>query len=343
MNYATSTENKNRVNALKVIKSIFSPRQVMPVWENYLVTPTHIERSGQVKKSPFTAQVMLFSPTAINRPILLKEVDSDAYTVDATHASYGGVKCTYIDANEYPDTFPGLITEISSISITSDQWARISKIAEAISNDDTRYNLQCLLISKDCEVVATDGHAMSFTTIAPIGKLSADLLIPGQIVKALKKASVTCIQRIGEEHGMIQGELYGIRFEVVYRYESMPYPDWKQVLPKKSGHRTSLQPAPLISALQQVEKNSTDKRPSVKLSFSDAGMKIEHKDASGSFDALLPIIDNPYAGKPIELQTKYLLMALKDSKGIDLEIHGEFSPFFVHGDLCTSLVMPLRY
>jgi len=334
---------KNRMNALKAIKGIFSPRQSMPIWDNYLVTPTHIERAGGIKKSPFIAAVKLFTPTTINQSVVLKEVESDAYLVDSNYACFGGVKTTYVSAEEYPDTFTGLVNDMSTITLRDYQWSRIVRISEAVAIDETRFTLSCVLLDSKGSAVGTDGHMLSFNDNVGSGTLSGDLLIPAQIIRALRKAVVHSIQRIGEEHGVLSGTLYGIPFEVTYRYESAKYPEWKAVLPKKSGHRLEVPVKPLSAALKQVIKRGTDKKPVVKIYFTDNGLHLEHKDPESSFDTVLPFNGSTYMGPPIAFNACYLLTAIDGSEKVTLDIHGELAPLLVHAEECTSIVMPIRY
>lgn len=167
---------------------------------------------------------------------------------------------------------------------------------------------------KTLRVVATDGHRLAFAeeTLgkAVKGKKEADVVVP---LKALRE-----LRRILPEEGDVDVSISGnqIAFSMPgatlsSRLIAEPFPNYQAVIPKKTTSTARLDAADFAQALVRALPIAEDKSGSVRLSFSDKGVRVTAESSEiGTFKDEVPA---SLQGNAVEIafNAKYLLDYLR--------------------------------
>jgi DNA polymerase-3 subunit beta len=357
------------------IQAIVEKRNSMPILANVRLTASGKGESGKLELAATDLEVgvrgshraNIAKPGAVTvsaRKLydIVRELPEESIQLDASAQAYVELRCgrarfnlAGAAAEEYPN-----LPEFSPNQLVRLQAAVLSQMIErtmyAASLDETRYNLngvyfEVLPSDGKLRMVATDGHRLALVDRA-IGEqmagLTSGVIIPRKGLAELK--------RLVDEEDADEIE---IGFEsnnglarkgdvtLVMRLIEGEFPNYKQVIPKSSDRKLTLESEPLIRALRRVALLSAERSRAIKLEIADAKLVISssNPDLGDAQEEL----DIDYAGPPttIGFNAKYLLDCLGalNAKEIQLAFRDGDKPVEIRpADDADSLavVMPMR-
>jgi DNA polymerase-3 subunit beta len=258
-----------------------------------------------------------------------------------------------------PAEFPTLpqVASKEEVPIEADELEEmIEKTFYAASTDETRYTLNGLYLvrvakgDKAClRVVATDGHRLAYTERETSAKwnLPKGIILPRKGVGEVKNLIGS-----GEGNLSVAIDERAIVFRkgkvaLTVRLIEGDFPNYEQVIPKKSEKVVSIDRAFLMGALRRASIMTSDQARGVRLNFGTGLVEVSasHPDL-GEASEEIPI-DYKGAAFQVGFNPRYfldVLNVLEDEKLV-LELKDEISPCVVRSEFdrgFLALVMPMR-
>jgi DNA polymerase-3 subunit beta len=232
----------------------------------------------------------------------------------------------------------------------------IEKTIYAVSNDETRYNLNGSYLEKSGDsgfrMVATDGHRLSMidAQLADDPKKSSF----GEGVIIPKKGMMEIKRLVESEEGNCQMGLDGnnlvFKMEtvtVVMRLMDGQFPEYRQVVPEKQKITLSVDRKQLVDSLRRVSILSSDRTLGLKMGLTKGQMRVSTQNPD--LGEAREDIEVDYGGKDLTIgfNARYLLDALSaiDTEMVDLSLEDDLSPGVFRPAGITSytcVVMPMR-
>jgi DNA polymerase-3 subunit beta len=241
----------------------------------------------------------------------------------------------------------------------------IAKTYFSISTDETRAHLNSALFEWDGDIVrmvTTDGHRLSKMEVKVSGRqASATMLIP---LKAIHELRRLC-DDIGAERGDSKDGKDGGRPQIqitqsgssaffqgggmsfAVRLVDAQFPPYAQVIPQQSEKIVRASRAQFAEALRAVSIAASERTGGVKLSLSNATMRIttESPESGEGFDEVS--VDYSGPNMTIGFNAKYFLDVLGalDDEDVQLGLGGELDPAVIRPvgpRQFLSVVMPMR-
>jgi DNA polymerase-3 subunit beta len=263
-----------------------------------------------------------------------------------------------------PDDFPVLprFEKVPFVSIDPAALLdQIDRTSFAVSNDETRYNLNGVFFEPThgvLRLVATDGHRLSLSERAAPGDfaLKRGVILPRKGLHELKKLLLEATESGKEKtegrFGFVENAAIFGRPGVVLAMRLIEglFPDYKQVIPKQGTNVVKVGREALLATLRRVSLLSTDKAHAVKLELDGTTLKVlsENPDLGAAREE----ITVEYSGTPLKIgfNARYLTDVLSVVKSDDvlLEMENDLSPGVVKGadpekdGGFTAVVMPMR-
>jgi DNA polymerase-3 subunit beta len=357
------------------IQAIVEKRNSMPILANVLLTASGKAEAGRLELAATDLEVgvrgshaaRVAKPGAVTvsaRKLydIVRELPDEPIQLDASAQSFVELRCgrsrfnlAGAAAEEYP-TLP----EFSPSQLVRLQAAVLSQMIErtmyAASLDETRYNLNGVyfeVIAADgkLRMVATDGHRLALIDRqlgTQASALTSGVIIPRKGLAELK--------RLVDEEDADEIELgfegnNGLARKgdvtLVMRLIEGEFPNYKQVIPKASDRKLSIEAEPLVRALRRVALLSAERSRAVKLEIGEGRLVISssNPDLGDAQEEL----DVDYAGPAtsIGFNAKYLLDCLGAlaTKEIQLAFRDGDKPVEIRpsDDPDTlAVVMPMR-
>lgn len=266
----------------------------------------------------------------------------------------------HIIAGTSADEFPALpeVNLKKAIRLpASDLLRMIRKTIFAVSRDETRPALNGVLWETQGEsmvMVATDGHRMAKierpnTRLAGVG---GDLIIPPKILDMVVKFAKDI-----DEIGVVLAEKHVIfdlgRMVLTSRLIEGPYPNYRQVIPKETTKRFSVDRDELFGTVRRVSILSNALTHQVRFSFKEGELELRTANADLGAEAK-ESLEGEYSGDPMDAgyNATYLLDILKhiDSPRVQLDLNSSASAALVRpvgegtdeSEDYLCLIMPLR-
>jgi DNA polymerase III subunit beta len=181
-------------------------------------------------------------------------------------------------ASDYPRINVGQ-EQLQTLSLPQRDFRSLIKLAEfAMAQQDIRYYLNGMLLVADgatLQAVATDGHRLSWASLAIDGNFSRqEVILPRKTVLELSKllddsdAPVT-IDILANQARFRFGSV-----ELVSKVVDGKFPDYNRVIPTGHGKKIQLDRAVLLSALQRAAILSNEKFRGVRLVLGDEQLRI---------------------------------------------------------------------
>jgi DNA polymerase-3 subunit beta len=357
------------------IQAIVEKRNSMPILANVLLTASGKPEQGRLELAATDLEVgvrgshaaRVTKPGAITvsaRKLydIVRELPDEPIQLDATAQSYVELRCgrarfnlAGAAAEEYP-TLP----DFSPNHLVRLQAAVLSQMIErtmyAASLDETRYNLNGVyfeIVPTDgkLRMVATDGHRLALidrTIGAQASGLASGVIIPRKGLAELK--------RLVDEEDADEIELgfegnNGLARKgdvtLVMRLIEGEFPNYKQVIPKSSDRKLTIESDPFIRALRRVALLSAERSRAIKLEIGEG--KIVISSSNPDMGDAQEELDVDFAGPAttIGFNAKYLLDCLGalGAKEIQLAFRDGDKPVEIHpaDDADTlAVVMPMR-
>jgi DNA polymerase-3 subunit beta len=236
----------------------------------------------------------------------------------------------------------------------------IERTSFAVSNDETRYNLNGVFFEPTAEIVrmvATDGHRLSLCerTVQGDFGLKRGVILPKKGLTELRKLLSEATES-GEENpdaklGFVENSAIFRRPNVVLvmRLIEGMFPDYRQVIPKAGEKVLTIGRGRFLETLRRISLLSTDKAHAVKLELGKGTLKVLSQNPDlGDAKEDVPV---EYEGEPLKIgfNARYLMDVLGALRGDDvrLELADDLSPGVLKGagdkDAgFTAVVMPMR-
>lgn len=251
-------------------------------------------------------------------------------------------------AGQNADDFPTM-PEVGATEFmpTGSLYEALSKVAFAMSHDETRYSLNGVFLDlPKGKAVATDGHRLCAADLTKIKDASA-VIISKKAVAKLRKLLSSGGESVGEFAVNDSSLLYrrpGTR--LLSRLIDGQFPDYTQVLPSHVDAPVSVKRVALRDALSRVMLMAQDKSSAVNLAFGDGSLTVAARNPEEG-DASDTVETSGAVDLKINLNGHYLLDMLNvaDSESVELHLGDELTPVMVipEGDVThTYVLMPMR-
>lgn len=281
--------------------------------------------------------------------VRIRQQDNNWVEVSAGRSRF---RVVGLDPREFP-AMPEPPAEGPSLRVAGETLMQmIEYTLFAVSGDETRINLNGIhaeAADGRLRFVATDGHRLAMVTRAVEHlALPAAVTIPRKAVMELRK-----VLESGEDlvELTVQGGVAHAsrgRVQMSMRLVEGEFPDYNQVIPRKSERLALIDAAILHAALRRVSVVSSERTRGVRLQLDS--QKLELTTINPDVGEAAEEIEVEYDGSPVGVgfNARYLidvLAILPADKRIELGLNDEVSPGVLRpvddADYCY-IVMPMR-
>jgi len=317
---------------LQAVSGIVERRHTLPILANVLleqkdgrlnVTATDLEM--QITAVSELAGKDGQSTTVGARKLqdLLRALPDDAsLNVDATgskmtvRAGRSRFNLQTLPATDYPRITLGA-EQLQTISLPQNQLRALLRLAEfAMAQQDIRYYLNGMLLvleAASLQAVATDGHRLSWASIAVEGSFTRqEVILPRKTVLELAKLLADVDEPVTIDILANQARFRFGNVELVSKVVDGKFPDYNRVIPTGHTKQIELPRSELLAALQRAAILSNEKFRGVRLVLGDDTLRIictnsEQEEAEEE-------IEVPYKGDALDIgfNITYLLDALSN-------------------------------
>jgi len=219
-----------------------------------------------------------------------------------------------LPAADYPRISLGA-EQLQTLSLPQRDLRGLLRLAEfAMAQQDIRYYLNGMLLVIDgssLQAVATDGHRLSWASIAVAGNFSRqEVILPRKTVLELAKLLEDVEEPVTIDILANQARFRFGNVELVSKVVDGKFPDYNRVIPTGHTKQIELERSGLLAALQRAAILSNEKFRGVRLVLADDTLRIictnsEQEEAEEE-------IEVPYKGDGLDIgfNITYLLDAL---------------------------------
>src|SRR6266571_9574920 len=279
---------------LQAVSGIVERRQTLPILANVLleqkdgrlfVTATDLEMQITAYSELAGKQEQSITVAARKLQDLLRALPEDAVLNVDTAAGKMTVRAgrsrfnlQTLPAADYPRI--GLAQEqLQTISLAQRDFRGLLKLAEfAMAQQDIRYYLNGMLLVVDKEAlqaVATDGHRLSYASIAVTGNYSKqEVILPRKTVLELGKLLEDSEAEVTVDLLTNQVRFRFSNIELVSKVVDGKFPDYNRVIPSGHSKQIDLSRAELLQALQRAAILSNEKFRGVRIVLGNDQLKI---------------------------------------------------------------------
>ena len=315
---------------LQAVSGIVERRQTLPILANVLleqkdgrlfVTATDLEMQITANSELGSKQDQAVTVGARKLQDLLRALPEDSsLTVDTAagkmtvRAGRSRFNLQTLPAADYPRI--GLSQEQQqTIALPQRDFRGLLKLAEfAMAQQDIRYYLNGMLLVIDkgsLQAVATDGHRLSYASIAVAGSYSRqEVILPRKTVLELGKLLEDSDAELTIDLLTNQVRFRFSNIELVSKVVDGKFPDYNRVIPSGHSKQIDLSRAELLQALQRAAILSNEKFRGVRLVLATDQLKIictnsEQEEAEEELEIA-------YKGEPLDIgfNITYLLDVL---------------------------------
>lgn len=286
---------------------------------------------------------------------IIRELPQEEAEIEVMDNNVASIQCgssAYKIFGLAADEFPPLPTFNDSRSVTINQGTfkeMLKKTVYAASIDESRQILNGIMLGmrdQKMTMVATDGRRLALVEqeIELPPDTQNDLVIPtktvNELIKVLGDEGMVKIQSLPN---MVAFDLADVL--ITSKLIEGSYPNFKQVIPSQCEERIVLDRENLLAAIRRVALLTSEKNPSVKLTFAKNQVQIVVVTPDiGEAHESIPI---KYTGKSIAMvfNPEYLMDPLRNltSDEIAIELVDELSPAVIKCDIpFLYVLMPLR-
>ena len=352
------------LEGLKSVQNIVAAKGSLPILQNVLMeagenrlvmTTTDLDISIRssveceiVESGATTLPVKLLfnsiSKAAVGE-IVVEVDDKERATITAGSAKFKLAGLPEADFPRLPKDEEAYAYEIPQATLRE----MFRKVSYAASQDDTRRTLKGVLMSfKDSKLtmVATDGRRLALVEneIEFPKDVEKDIVLPSKAVQELQRSLN------GEEIAsvMIQKTQVSFKLGNITVYSKLMddvYPNYRQVIPKETVEKITIDRQLLLDALDRASVMTMDEAHSTKLIFSEG--KLTVTSAASDIGEAKDEVAIKYAGEPIEIifNPSYVMDPLKaiDDDEITINLNNGHSPAVIKCSIpFLYVLMPLR-
>ena len=352
------------LEGLKSVQNIVAAKGSLPILQNVLMeadenrlvmTTTDLDISIRssveceiVESGATTLPVkLLFNSIskAAEGEIVVEVDDKERATITAGSAKFKLAGLPEADFPRLPKDEDAYAYEIPQATLRE----MFRKVSYAASQDDTRRTLKGVLMSfKDSKLtmVATDGRRLALVEneIEFPKDVEKDIVLPSKAVQELQRSLN------GEEIAsvMIQKTQVSFKLGNITVYSKLMddvYPNYRQVIPKETVEKITIDRQLLLDALDRASVMTMDEAHSTKLIFSEG--KLTVTSAASDIGEAKDEVAIKYAGEPIEIifNPSYVMYPLKaiDDDEITINLNNGHSPAVIKCSIpFLYVLMPLR-
>ena len=352
------------LEGLKSVQNIVAAKGSLPILQNVLMeagenrlvmTTTDLDISIRssveceiVESGATTLPVkLLFNSIskAAEGEIVVEVDDKERATITAGSAKFKLAGLPEADFPRLPKDEEAYAYEIPQATLRE----MFRKVSYAASQDDTRRTLKGVLMSfKDSKLtmVATDGRRLALVEneIEFPKDVEKDIVLPSKAVQELQRSLN------GEEIAsvMIQKTQVSFKLGNITVYSKLMddvYPHYRQVIPKGTVEKITIDRQLLLDALDRASVMTMDEAHSTKLIFSEG--KLTVTSAASDIGEAKDEVAIKYAGEPIEIifNPSYVMDPLKaiDDDEITINLNNGHSPAVIKCSIpFLYVLMPLR-
>ena len=315
---------------LQAVSGIVERRQTLPILANVLleqkdgrliVTATDLEMQITAHSELAGKQDQSITVGARKLQDLLRALPDDAsLNIDASgskmtvRAGRSRFNLQTLPASDYPRI--GLAQEqLQTISLPQRDFRGLLRLAEfAMAQQDIRYYLNGMLLVVDngsLQAVATDGHRLSYASLAVPGNYSRqEVILPRKTVLELGKLLEDTEEPVTLDILANQVRFRFSNIELISKVVDGKFPDYNRVIPSGHSKQLDLSRTELLQALQRAAILSNEKFRGVRLVLGSDQLKIictnsEQEEAEEELEV-------GYKGEPLDIgfNITYLLDVL---------------------------------
>lgn len=286
---------------------------------------------------------------------IVRELPQEEVEIEVMDNNVASIQCgssAYKIFGLAADEFPPLPSFDDSRSITINQGTfkeMLKKTVYAASVDESRQILNGIMLGmreQKLTMVATDGRRLALVEqeIEVPPDAQSDLVIPtktvNELIKVLGDEGTVKIQSLPNMVAFDMGDVL-----ITSKLIEGSYPNFKQVIPSQCEERITMDRENLLAAIRRVALLTSEKNPSVKLTFAKNQVQIIVVTPDvGEAHESIPI---KYTGKSIAMafNPEYLMDPLRNLTGdeVAIELVDELSPAVIKCDIpFLYVLMPLR-
>lgn len=372
MNFSISKERL--AHLLYLANSIVERRNTMPILANVKLTA----EDGRLTVAATDLEVSLIGETecTVKTPgsvtvearmiyDIVRELPNELITVALGKSLRLEIQCGKSEfringmaADEFP-AVAGIVLK-KPVSVDAKMFYEMfDKTAFAVSTDETRYNINGVLVEtiqdRDLDkqmirFVATDGHRLAMIDRPAEGfVLKESVIIPRKGIQEIKKVLEG---NEGAANIEIREGFFSVqsgKVTIGVRLVDGQFPDYRQVLPNDCKASFFVDRAELLAAVKRVSLVTTDKTKAVRCRIEGDSLGLsssspEYGEASESI-----AIQKTGEDLVIGFSAKYLLDLLSsmgESSQVTVKLNGELGPGVFIGnenEQFSCIVMPMRF
>jgi DNA polymerase-3 subunit beta len=289
---------------------------------------------------------------------MLQAIEGDIVLIESNENCRITITCGTVvyniygtSAEDYPQVSSG-IDDVDFHEMRAEVLAgMIAKTAHAMSNDETRTNLNGIFFelpeNGTARVVATDGHRLAYADIEdniPF-TLEKGLIIPRNGVSEIKN-----VVKNGTECVMVclRANTLVIKSEnIILRVNSLDaeYPNYRRVIPSNNGANVKVNRSAILQSLKRMKVLSSENFNKVTIQIYPGQMMLKsvNPDVGEAEDEIETSCETVAS---VSFNVKYLLDAIEATEGetVSLEIRSNKQPVSIKPDESNNslnIVMPL--
>src|SRR5437762_1370062 len=315
---------------LQAVSGIVERRHTLPILANVLVehtdgrlyvTATDLEMQITAHSELAGKETQATTVAARKLQDLLRALPEDALlTVDGganrmtLRAGRSRFNLQALPAADYPRISVGQ-DQVQALTLPQREFRGLLKSAEfAMAQQDIRYYLNGMLLviaNASLQAVATDGHRLSWASIAVAGDYQRqEVILPRKTVLELSKLLADSDDPLTLDILANQVRFRFANIELVSKVVDGKFPDFNRVIPVGHSKQVELLRSELLAALQRAAILSNEKFRGVRIVLAADQLKIictnsEHDEAEEELEVA-------YKGDPLDIgfNITYLLDAL---------------------------------
>lgn len=238
------------------------------------------------------------------------------------------------------DEFPKLRMQKPDAShvVLDDVGTLLSAVAGSVSNDETRYVLNGVLLERlggVLHAVSTDGHRLT-CSVSPSEGPDMLTLLPRKALREATQGGSLKVYESGDlcfDSGLSARAIEG------------KFPDWRQVMPKTSTTMVRVNSAAFMEAMKRVMLMSSERSHAVKVDVGDGiTLSTQNPDRGEASEGVACDVKGKH--DVFGFNAAYLLDAVRcvQAEHVNIELTDPLSPCKVTSDNAqtTAVVMPMR-
>ncbi len=352
------------IEGLQQVQHVVGPRTTLPILSNVLLeagpngltlttTDLDVGVRGDVEATvgeagSTTLPARKLATIVRELPASEIEVEVNGNNVAAINAGPSFFKILGLSHDEFPQLpdFEGAKEFTIDQKLLKDS---LKKTSYAISTDETRYVLNgifCSFKEGKLTLVATDGRRLAMVDHdfeVPAGQ-EAEVIVPTKAVNELQRLLTDAGQvRVLLSDSQIAFELNG--YLLTSKLIDGNFPNFRQVIPKETRHRVTIDRETLHDTVHRVALLSNDKSSSIKLAFTEDNIEImANSPEVGEARESLPV---SYKGEDmaIAFNPEFMMAPLRnlDTDEVHLDLIDEMNPGVLRiNEPFLYVLMPMR-